>query len=44
MFALDRRLNGRDEFSVGLQNFMDLGQKIFKTEWNRIKAEIENPY
>ena len=43
MVALDRGLNWGDEFAVALQKVIDLGQKIFKTEWNRIKAEIEKP-
>jgi hypothetical protein len=34
-------LDGLDAFNTGRENAGRLGQKIFRTEWSRIKAEIE---
>lgn len=36
-------LKAVDAFSTSTARAGVLGQKIFKTEWNRIKAEIERP-
>jgi len=42
-FLLERGDDPSGEFNDELRRAMSLGQKIFKTEWDRIKAEIEKP-
>ena len=32
-----------DRFAEAYKQTITLGQKIFKTEWNRIKDDIEKP-
>jgi hypothetical protein len=41
--ALAQGIEHHAEFSLGRERVGALGQKIFKTEWNRVKAEIEKP-
>ena len=38
---LERGTDERGEFNPALDKATILGQKIFKTEWNRIKDDIE---
>jgi hypothetical protein len=40
---LERGTDDRGEFNAALHKARMLGQKIFKTEWNRIKDDIEKP-
>jgi hypothetical protein len=40
---LEREIDDLGELNTLLKNATLLGQKIFKTEWNRIKGDIEKP-
>ena len=40
---LERGTDEQGQFSPALHKATMLGQKIFKTEWNRIKDDIEKP-
>lgn len=43
LFALERGVDDSDRFSRAYERTNALGQKIFKTEWNRIKDDIHEP-
>jgi len=40
---LERGEDPTGQFNDDLRKAKSLGQKIFKTEWDRIKADIEKP-
>jgi len=41
--AVARGIGAADDFGVAHERATELGQKIFKAEWNRVKEEIERP-
>jgi uncharacterized membrane protein len=43
MKALDERLAGIETIYEARYEIVRIGQRIFKTEWNRIKGEINKP-
>jgi hypothetical protein len=43
ILALQSGIDKVDDFIEAYQATRSLGQKIFKTEWNRVKDEIEKP-
>lgn len=43
MLALERGANDFSRFSTAFERVTSLGQKIFKTEWDKIKNDIDKP-
>ena len=43
MHSLDIGLDAAERFGSAREKITVLGQKIFKTEWDRIKADIAKP-